>query len=179
MANLIYSQSEQAVHFVSPAVATGGNYVSFSPQSTPNGSGYRSDPRDLGAFPRSTLFRWRAKFQVAGTPDAAGGVELYWAPFDDYQDLTAPSGLYFPVPGQQPSGVGLVADVRLRKNMLWLGSVEVETTPAASGTYYSEGLARIYSRRGVLYAWNHTGSALSNSPNHNSVSLVPVPDEVQ
>jgi len=178
MANKVYTAAETKITFVDPSVASGADYVTFLPAGLPNGSGWISDPRDLGEFPSPSLFRWRAKTKSQGSPVLGGTVEIYWMGFDDPAELSAATGLLFGADGNLSSGNHMLGDFNRKRNLQWVGSVAVDRAQS-NVPFTNSGLCYLYGRYGSVVFWNETGSTLSTQSDANAFSLTPVPDEIQ
>lgn len=181
MPNKVYANPETTVYFADPTVASGGNVVAFSPAGLAYQNSWQSEPRDLGEFPRATLFRWRAKFRLPGGYNGSA-VELYWSSFDSPAEIAATGALLFPPDGNVASGNMLMTNANSRRNMTWVGSVETDMV-GSSGvpqTYSSSGLVQLQGRYGVLVATNNNlYYPLDSGVAYHGVSLTPVPDEIQ
>lgn len=186
MARKSYSTQESTLYFMPPAVGSGDQYISFTPLSLPNGSGWKSDPVDLGSFPRSSLFRWRAKAATLdGSQNNGGSVDYYWSSFDDPDELGNPSGLYFGADSNLTSGDSIWTFNNPEKNAKYIGAVEVYLYEDASGyfgtteVFTNSGFTEIFGRYGMLLCLNRTGASLSEYDTKAGFSLTYQPDEIQ
>jgi hypothetical protein len=163
VANKVYQARETGLNF-RPSGA-GGSGVNFALNGLGVGAGVISDRQDFGTASRSRVFEWRAA--LTGNSTVVGEkVELYLVTSDG---TNADGGL--------PSSAGAVTDVNRLRNLMHLGTVEVDQTGTGK-LLVASGVVELYARYGQLLAWNGTSDAL-DSGNTHSVMLTPVPDEIQ
>lgn len=162
MANKIYTNAESAIYF-----GSGTSPVTFTVQGLPNGSGWISNSKDLGVFPHSSLFKWKAETFCSGVPSLNGTLEMYFA--------TSPDNTTFD--GNLSANDSMLGNTEVKKNLHWIGSIGVDV--AATGVkFITSGLTEAYERYVALVWFNHTGAGLGGTPNHTFV-LTPIPDEIQ
>lgn len=176
MSHKIYSDTESTIYFLPSSAASGSDCVAFDCTGLPNGSGMRSDVRDLGAFPRSSQYRWRGKFN-ATSPNTNTGVDVFWSSFDATSDIGSSVGRDFNTDLGLPSGQGSMSDTLGRaSNLEWIGSIS--TGSGFNGPFTRSGLTQIFGRYGQVVFYNGTGVALG-SGTQIGFALTPVPDELQ
>lgn len=181
MSNKIYTIAETTIYFVPSGVGIGSQYVQFSPNGLLNGSGHKSLPRDLGATPQSSQFRWRGRFainDISGDPN--GTLDFYWSSFDAPSDIGGTTGILNIPDGSLGSGDIDISEIKILRNLQPIGSILVDDF-AASGvgkSYSSSGYVELYGRYGSLVCYNRTGTRLSTTQDANIFSLTPIPDEI-
>lgn len=121
---------------------------------------------DLGTTSHATRFEWRAIFQLATAGTIGEAIKLYISSSD----------------GTNPDGEGGTADAALTvdklRNMDPMGAVIVDTT-SVDVDITASGIITIKSRWFSVAVHNDTTDALRTSTTVHSVTLTPVPDEVQ
>jgi hypothetical protein len=177
MPNKVYTANEQRIFFVAPTVASGLQNTSILVAGLPHGSGYVSDPRDLGPFPRTTLFNWRARMACQSNPTLNGKLQLFWAGFDNPDDIS-PTGTLIGMDGNLGSGNHMIAGRERKSNLQFLGSITADRSESGVA-FTSSGQCQLQSRFGSLVAWNETGAQLSTQDNAFVFSLTFAPEEIQ
>lgn len=164
MANKIYLQRETEITFKSS-----GGSAAFTPTSVANGAGRISAQCDLGAAPKSRLYRWRVKTACAATPTVGNLIRLYLVCADDATDLDGNAG----------TSDAAYNTENLLKNLQHIGNVVIDVAGTGAQKASSLGAFEIASRYISVVWWNASGAALSATAGDHQLVLVPVPDEIQ
>ena len=121
---------------------------------------------DQGAGSTSEWWEWRATFQFDTTPVLGESVDLYLALSDgtleDGDVGTADAAVLTPV----------------LRNLVFIGSVVVQVATATVDQRAS-GICRIPSRYFSLVVHNNTADSLENTANVNTITMTPIPPEIQ
>lgn len=162
MANKIYGATETALVFKD----SGGDAV-ITLQNLAYAAGRLSARYDRGAGSKPRLYKWRAVMQWETAPIVGEYAEIYIAESDG---TTA------------DANVG-TADAALTagqvSNLSAIGIVKAQTTDTAT-SFVRSGYCLISERYFSVGVWNYSaGDNLENTANACSVTLTPVPDEVQ
>ena len=161
MANAVYQQIGTAVDF-----SSAGDVV-FSAASVAFAAGRKSAQWDRGVSPQSEEYAWRAKTKLQATPVLGQTIDFYIATSDGTI-----------IDGTTTAGDAAFTDIDALKNMLFIGSIVVDTTTTDS--IQSSGMFRMLSRYGVLVMWNATAAeTLSATAGDHSFIVTPVYPEVQ
>ena len=161
MANAIQQQIGTAVSF-----ASSGD-VAFSAASVGFQAGRKSAQWDRGASPQAELYSWRAKLKLQSTPVVGETIDFYMATSDGTI-----------IDGTTTAADAAFTDDDALKNMLYLGSLVVDTTTTDS--IQASGVFRMTERYGVLVMWNNTAAeTLSATAGDHDFIVKPVYPEVQ
>jgi hypothetical protein len=140
----------------------------------PDGSGRVSLPRDLGASPRASLFRWKARTVFQSLPVQGQTVDYYWSGYD----FLTSSGTPLWPDGSFGSGDFIIDGTLPTWNLQYIGGVSAQV--AASGTtFVSGGVVQLFCRYGALVVCNHGGAALSANAGDHEFILTGTPDEIE
>lgn len=150
---------------VSPGIA---GAVQFTPEGMAQGTLYKSDVWDLGSGVRNNLFEWRAKAAVAGGT-VGGTVDIFFSTSDD--------GSLFD--GNLGSGNAAVSGADKRRNLQYVGAVQVDQSGSGSVAFVSSGLVQVYARYLSVVWFDQTGQSLSSTNGDNLFQLTPVPDQIE
>lgn len=164
MANKIYLQRETEITFKSSA----GSAV-FTPTSVANNAGRISAQYDLGAAPKSRLYRWRAKTACQATPTVGNIIRIYLVCADDATDLDGNAGV---------SDAAYNTE-NLTRNLQWIGNFNIDVAGTGAQKASSLGAIEIVSRYVSVVWWNASGATLSATAGDHQFVLIPVPDEIQ
>ena len=161
MANAIYQQIGTEVSF-----ASAGD-VAFSAASVAAGAGRKSAQWDRGVSPQSEEYSWRAKCSLQATPVLGETIDFYMATSDNTI-----------LDGTVTAGDATFTDDDALPNMLWIGSLIVDTVTTTS--IQASGVFRMTARYGVLVMWNSTAiETLSATAGDHDFIVTPVYLEVQ
>ncbi len=161
MPNKIYQEIETAVAFNS------AGDVAFSAASVAFGAGRKSAQWDTGATPQSDRYAWRAKTKLQATPVVGETIDFYIATSDGTI-----------IDGTTTAGDAAFTDENALKNMLYIGSLIVDTTTTDS--IQGSGTFTMHSRYGVLVMWNATAAeTLSATAGDHDFIITPIPMELQ
>lgn len=162
MANKIYQNNETAVDFNS------AGSVVWSWASVAFGAGRKSAQWDRGAGAQAKEFTWFAKTKLQATPVVGETIDLYLARSND--------GTAYE--GGLSAGDGAFTDEDALNNMLFIGSIVVDTT--TTDAIHAGGTFNMDFRYGVLVIWNATAAeTLSATAGDHDFDITPTPDEVQ
>ena len=167
MANKIYIQEETSLVWTDDT--TGGDYT-LDLGGLASDAVRAGDIGDLGAAPRSTLYRWT--FVVDGfdtAPVIDDTVDLYLAHSHDGTQATTDGDL------SGTDGAGTTAALL---NLRLIGVAVVQTTTAANELVVS-GMVDIPFRYVIPVVHNNTVDALLSTSDAHKFILTPVPYEVQ
>lgn len=165
MANLVYLKEQTAKTWTD----TGGDYA-LDLGSLAAAAVRAGGEGDLGASPRARHYRWTLVIDGFDTAPVIGeSVDLYLAFSHDATQATRDGDL---------SGTDGASSTVVLPNLLFLGSVVVQTTTAADEIITS-GLVEIGHRYVTPVVHNNTTDALLGTSDAHKFILVPIPDEVQ
>ena len=161
MANKIYVAPETALVFKD----SGGDAV-ITLQNLATTVGRISARYDRGAGSHARLYKWRAKMPFETAPVVGEYVSLFIAESD----------------GTDADGLVGVSDAALTAaqatNLQFIGIVKVQTT-GADTAFTASGYCLISERYFSVGVINNTADNLQNDANTATVTLTPVPDEIQ
>lgn len=139
MANEVYQLIGTAVSFSS------AGDVAFSAASVAFGAGRKSAQWDTGVTPQPAEYSWRAKTKLQATPVVGETIDFYMATSDGTI-----------IDGTTTAADAAFTDEDALKNMLYLGSLVVDTT--GTDSIQASGTFRMHERYGVLVMWNATAA---------------------
>ena len=161
MVSAIYQRLGTAVTF-----ASAGDVV-FSAASVAFANGRKSAQCDRGATPQSQDYAWRAKCALQATPVLGETIDFYMATSDGTI-----------IDGTTTAGDAAFTDVDALPNMIYIGSLVVDTTTTAS--IQASGVFSMNERYGVLVMWNATAAeTLSATAGDHSFIVRPMYPEGQ
>ena len=161
MANKVYVAPETALVFK----GSGGDAV-ITLNNLAAGAGRLSARYDRGAGSLPRLYKWRGVFQFETAPVVSEYVEVLIAESDG---TTADGNV-------STADAALTAGQKLNIDMA--GLVKVQTTDAATN-FAASGYCLLSERYFSVVVWNTTADNLKATANVCSVTLTPVPDEIQ
>lgn len=162
MSNKIYVAPETAIVFKSSA----GDVV-FTPTSVADQAGRISAQWDRGAGSKPSLYRWRAKTKAAAALTAGNVLEIWAATSDGTIE-----------DGNQSTADAAFATASKRNNLQYVGVIVADSTTNGE-VQQGSGYLMIRDRYVSIVWWNAFGQALSSTAGDHSISLTPVPDEIQ
>lgn len=125
-----------------------------------------SDRWDRGALAQPERFIWRAWFKPTSAPTLGSQISLYLATGDGtHADGT-------------PGTVDAAINAEYRRNMIFMGVVEVDDTSAVR-EYCGSGAILILERYVQIAAYNELGIALSGTAADHGVTLTPAEPQIQ
>jgi hypothetical protein len=158
MANKVLMQEETPIVWA----ASGGDYA-LTLSSVSAGAVRVGQRGDLGAAPRSRLYRWRYVNDSFGSAPTVGQtVDVYWAASD---------GTY--ADGNVGTSDAAGSTVAL-PNLLFLRSATVQTTSTTDDIIIS-GIVELADQYGAPVIDNNTSVTITGG----RFELVPIPDEIQ
>ena len=129
---------------------------------------------DLGAWPRSQVWRWYLEIEWASAPTIDQVVELY---FGGWDNDTGPASPHAQLPATDTGYAAASAGLSKRKNLPLAGVVVAET--AAVGPFSASGLISLPYRYASPFIYNGGGTALKNTANSAVLRITPVYPQVQ
>lgn len=161
MANEVYQLIGTEVSF-----ASAGDVV-FSAASVAFQAGRKSAQWDTGATPQPREYAWRCKTKLQATPVVGETIDFYMATSDGTI-----------IDGTTTAGDAAFTDENALKNMLYIGSVVVDTTTTDS--IQASGVFSMHARYGVLVMWNNTAAeTLSATAGDHDFIITPIPSQGQ
>lgn len=161
MPNKVYTAPETAVVFQE----SGGNVV-ITLLNMLTGVGRVSARYDKGTGSQPSWWHWAATFQLDTTPVVGELINLYVALSDgtleDGDVGTADAAILEPV----------------LANLHFIGSVVVQVA-TATVDFRASGFIYIPTRYFSIAVFNKTADSLENTANVNTISMTPIPDEIQ
>ena len=129
---------------------------------------------DLGANSRSSDYVFTFFVDQFETDPVVGeSIDLYWATGTDTANF---DGVVTTAPGDSSTGTAVLAET---PNLMYAGSAIVTTTTAASAKLRISGFIRFFNRYIFPVIHNNTADALNRTGDTHSITLIPVPPEVQ
>ena len=164
MASKVYNAIETAIVFADSAQTPDKN---LTLSALASGAGRISAQYDRGAGSKAGVYKWRATFQM-GTAGVVGQtIDIYISSSDGTnQD------------GEEGTSDAALGSADSLKNMVLAGSVVVDTT-STNTDITASGLCVVPDRYLSVVVDNNTDDALRTDTSVHSVSLTPVPLEVQ
>lgn len=149
---------------------TGGEYT-FTPKNISNGAGRIGARGDLGAYPRSSLYRYFAATKCQATPTQYNLIKLFLAFWDDESTPGDPDG----ASGSTDAAWSTETDAL---NLTPLRPIICDAA-SSSKVFTSSGLIRIRTRYVSPWWWNASGAALTNTAGDHFFRLTPYYPEAQ
>lgn len=172
MANKIKTNPETPLVFMpsgnpfpSGAGFPSGVVIHFNPESLATGVGRISNQFDLGPGPRATLFEWRGRAMPGASPTIGTSIDAYVS--------TSSSSAK---DGDLPTVESGLVNAEKRRNLMFCGSMVVDSGGATPSPAIAAGVVEIYGRYLSVAWWNYTNTVLGTG---NFFVLTPIPDEVQ
>lgn len=145
--------------------------------SLADGAGRQSLKYDLGAD-RAPEYAVLAAIETAGTPDATGRVDVYWAPSPVSTQGNANIAGNSGADAAAPDGaLGSITLAEFSVQCQRIGSLRTHDGVSVNVGYV--GVLRPATRYGQLVLVNETGNALAADAVEHHVALVPIIDEIQ
>lgn len=160
MANEAYVANGTAL-LISGAV--GADYA-FSVEGLGNGAGRVSAQIDLGVAPRAFMYDWSCEVQFQATPTQGQSLDLYIA--------SAPDGDATQIDGDVGATDAVLADIDMRRNLKYIGSV-VSENAAASEVLVASGTFVTYKRYLTIVAYNGSGASVNATDSNFRFDLTP------
>lgn len=161
MANEAYIKIGTSLLFNGEATAD----VAFSMEGVANAAGRVSAQKDLGAAPRPGLYRWSCEVQWQATPTQGAVLELYAAGAPD-ADATQ-------IDGDVGATDAALADVDMRRNLKFIGSV-VSENAAASEKCVAHGVFEWPQRYISIVGYNAAGATINATDSNFRFDLTPI-----
>lgn len=136
----------------------------FSVENLTNGNGQVSEQVDLGLAPRPVIYQWSCEVQFQATPTQYSTLDLYIA--------EAPDGDPTQVDGDVGQVDAALADIDMRYNLRYIGSVVSENN-AASEKCVASGEFVTYNRYISIVAYNDTGASVNATDSNFRFDLQP------
>jgi hypothetical protein len=172
MANKIKTNPETPLVFMpsgnpfpSGAGFPSGVVVNFNPESLPVSGGRISLQFDLGPGPRATLFEWRGRAMPGANVAIGTSIDAYISTSNSVAK-----------DGSLPTTEGAIVNVDKKRNLMFCGSMVVDSGGGTPDAAITSGLVEIYGRYISVAWWNNTNITLGTG---NYFILTPVPDEIQ
>ena len=166
MANESYIRKGTSVLFNGEA----GAGVAWSMEAVANAAGRVSAQKDWGAAPRPDRYSWSCEVQWQATPTQGSVLELYIA--------TAPDADSTQIDGDIGTSDAALADVDMRRNLRYIGSV-VSENAAASEVCVASGTFTCDARYMSLVGYNAAGATINATDSNFRFDVVPVYDQGQ
>lgn len=160
MANEVYLRKGTSVLFNG---APGD--VAFSMQGVANGAGRVSAQKDWGAAPRPDWYEWSCEVQWQATPTQGALLELYVA--------GAPDADSTQIDGDIGASDAALADIDMRRNLKFIGSV-VSENAAASEICVASGRFQFTQRYMSIVGYNAAGATINATAGNFRVDIVPI-----
>lgn len=141
-----------------------GADVAFSVEGLTNAAGRVSAQIDLGAAPRQYIYQWSCEVQFQPTPTQFATLDLYIA--------TAPDGDATQIDGDVGNSDAALADVDMRKNLQFIGSVVSENAAANEVLVASDEFVTT-ARYLSIIAFNDSGATVNATDSNFRFNLQP------
>ena len=141
----------------------GADYA-FSMEGITNSNGRVSAQIDLGAAPRPSIYSWSAEAQMQATPTQGGTIDFYIAKAPD-SDSTQ-------IDGDVGTTDAALADVDMRRNLQYIGSI-VSENAAASEKMVGSGVFAVYDRYITIVGYNGAGATTNATDSNFQFKLTP------
>jgi hypothetical protein len=167
MANKVYVARETALSWKTSA---GTAVITLT--SLANAAGRIGAQVDRGAASTAARYVWRLRTKLGATTTGVvlgNTLSVYLATSDDGTVID----------GAQSTADAALSSLEKRRNLQFLGVVEVDKTAAAGDQYIGSGVCEIPSRYVSPVIINEVGNALSATATDHEFTLTPVPDEIQ
>lgn len=167
MANKVYRALEAALSWKT----TGGTAV-LTLTSLANNAGRIGVQVDRGAASSASRYIWRlvTKLGATVTSVALGNTISVYLATGDASAL---------VDGAQGTADAALSSLEKRRNLQFLGVVEVDKTPASGDQWIGSGVVEIANRFISPVIVNEVGNTLSATAGDHEFTLTPIPDEIQ
>ncbi len=145
--------------------ASGGTHA-FTPTSLAAAAGRQGEYADLGAGPRSRMFRWEAFLKPGGTRVVGEIIRVY---------LALGNGTQY----NNDDGTGdiAVSSIDKLRNIQQIGAIVIDENAAVEMTAW--GFIEVAHRHCAPIFWNATANTLSATAADYGFNMTPVPDEIQ
>jgi hypothetical protein len=167
MANKVYRALETAIIWKTSA----GTAV-LTMTSLANNAGRIGAQVDRGAGSSAARYLWRLRTKLGATTTSVvlgNTLSVYLATSDDGTVID----------GAQSTADAALSSLEKRRNLQFLGVVEVDKTAAAGDQYIGSGICEIANRYISPVIINEVGNTLSATATDHEFDLIPIPDEVQ
>lgn len=167
MANKIYRALETALSW-----KTSGGTAVITLTSLANNAGRIGAQVDRGASSSASRYLWRLNTKLGATTTSVvvgNTISIYLAT----GDVTGT------VDGAQSTADAALSSIEKRRNLQFLGVVEVDKTVAAGDQYVGSGICEIAARFISPVIINEVGNTLSATAGDHEFTLTPIPDEIQ
>ena len=141
----------------------GANYA-LSAEGLVNGTGRVSAQIDLGASPRDGIYAWSCEVQFQATPTQFKTLDIYAA--------KAPDGDATQIDGDVGNADAALADIDMRSNLQYIGSV-VSENAAASEKCNASGVFTTYDRYLTIVIYNDSGATVDATDSNFQFLLTP------
>ena len=141
-----------------------GADVALSAEGLVNGTGRVSAQIDLGVSPRDAIYTWACEVQFQATPTQFKTLDIYTA--------KAPDGDATQIDGDVGNADAALADIDMRSNLQYIGSV-VSENATASEKCNASGVFTAYDRYLSIVIYNDSGATVDATDSNFQFKLTP------